>query len=127
MGQKGLNLLIEVIGMANTVEHKVPKKIKHLLNIKHPEYKVLSIVGTGVTDYYPALDKDGNTMSMMDYTIDEIMAAKVKRQRLTVRLQIDGNGVMLEDYIRSALGYDAMSISPGYVDIYVPLMGLNND
>lgn len=109
--------------MTNTIEHKVPSRIKNLVHIKHPEYKVVSIVGTGVTDYYPALDKNGKKMSMLDYTIDEIMAAKVKRQRLTVRVQVDGNGVMLEEYVQSALGYDAMSISPEYVDIYVPLMG----
>lgn len=110
--------------MDNSIEHKIPGEIKSLINIKHPEYKVLEIVGTGVTKYYPSLDKDGKKMSMLDYSIDEIMAAKVERQRLTVRLKVEGNGIMLEEYVATELGYDALSISNDYVDIYVPIMGV---
>lgn len=108
--------------MANTIEHKIPKKIKSLLNVQSGEFGQVKIVGTGATDYYPSLDENGNQMSVADYSMEEILAAKVKRQRLTVRLSVEGNAAALEGYVRNVLGYDAMAIADGFVDVYVPLM-----
>lgn len=39
--------------MANSVEHKVPLKIQNLSLIQHPDYRVMGVVGTGVTEYFP--------------------------------------------------------------------------
>jgi len=111
---------------SNTIEHKVPAKIANLVNIKAEDYKIVEVVGTGVTDYYPSLDDNGNKMSCMDYTLDEILAAKVHRQRLTVRLLIEGNAVSAETFITNFTGFDCLAIGPNHVDVYVPLMAQEN-
>jgi len=108
--------------MTNTIEHKVPAKIARLVHSGTPDYRIVSIAGTGVTEYWPSIDADGRPMSMIDHTIDEMLAAKCRRERLTVRLEIDGNAVMAEDMVRTVTGYDCLAISPGHVDVFVPLM-----
>lgn len=109
--------------MTNTIEHKIPVKIVNLVNIQASDYKILEVVGTGVTDYYPSIDKDGNRMSCADYSFEEILAAKVRRQRLTVRLRVEGNAVSAESFISSFTGYKSMAISQDHIDVYVPVMG----
>lgn len=108
--------------MSNTIEHKIPTEIVNLVNTQAPNHKILGVVGTGITEYYPSIDKDGNQMSCADYTFEELLAAKVCRQRLTVRLRVEGNAVSAEEFIKQLTGYDSMAISDDYVDVYVPLM-----
>ena len=107
--------------MANSIEHKIPARINNLIYIQGPDYKILQVVGTGVTDYYPSINKNGNHMSLNDYSFEEMLAAKIHKQRLTVRLLVKGNAVSAEIYIKS-IGYDCLAISPDHVDVYVPLM-----
>jgi len=109
--------------MANSIEHNVPAKITNLVRIQGQGYKIVQVVGTGVTDHYPSLDKDGKRMSCMDYSWEELLAAKVHKQRLTVRVLVEGNAISAERFITSFTGYDCRAISPEYVDIYVPIMG----
>jgi len=66
-------------------------------------------------------------MSMIDHTIDEMLAAKCRRERLTVRLEVDGNAVMAEDMVRTVAGYECLAVSPTHVDVYVPVMPITND
>ncbi|MAK43123.1 MAG: hypothetical protein CMN80_03080 [Spongiibacter sp.] len=60
-------------------------------------------------------------MSEFD-SFEDYMAAKVSCERLTVRIEVDGNRIMLESYLKSAPGYAATAISEKHVDIYVPVM-----
>ncbi len=109
-------------GMANAIEHKVPASITNLVNVQAEDYKIIKVLGTGVTDYYPSIGKDGKPMSVSDHSLDEIIAAKVHRQRLTVRLLVEGNAVMAEQFIQSLTGYKCMAISKDCVDVYVLMM-----
>lgn len=106
--------------MANTIEHKIPAKIVNLVNIHASDYKILEVVGTGTTDYYPCIDKDGNQMSLADYSFEEMLSAKVHRQGLTVTLLVEGNVVSAARFIRQFTGYKSTAISLDHVDVDVP-------
>ena len=81
-------------------------------------FKVLVESGRGKSKYYPAV-VDGVEKGWSEFaSLDEYLAAKVERERETIRLTVAGNPVVAEEAIARILGRKAMSTSPTTVDVY---------
>jgi hypothetical protein len=83
-------------------------------------WKIVEETGSGVTSYYPAVDKFGKEIrwSEFDGSLEEYMKLKVERTRLTVRYLVMGNPVAAENYVREELGCNALAIGPCTLDVY---------
>lgn len=91
-------------------------------------FKVLAEEGRGKTKYYPAI-VDGVEMPYSAFaSIDDYLAAKVMRERETIRLVVTGNAVMAEDAVSRVLGVKAIAIGPTSVDVHPdePLVDASN-
>lgn len=91
-------------------------------------FKVLAEEERGKTKYYPAI-VDGVEMPYSAFAdIDDYLAAKVERERETIRLTVAGNPVMAEDAISRILGCKAIAASPTTVDVHPgePLVDTSN-
>lgn len=81
-------------------------------------FKVLAEEGRGVSKYYPAV-VDGVERGWSEFrSLDDYLAAKVERERTTIRLTVAGNPVVAEDAISQLLGCKALAASPTTVDVY---------
>lgn len=81
-------------------------------------FKVLAEQGRGKSKYYPAV-VDGIERGWSEFkSLDDYLAAKVERERETIRLTVAGNPVVAEEAIARALGCKATSTSPTTVDVY---------
>lgn len=81
-------------------------------------FKVLAESGRGKSKYYPAI-VDGVEMGWSKFdSLDDYFAAKVERERETIRLTVAGNPVVAEEAIARTLKRKALSTSPTTVDVY---------
>lgn len=81
-------------------------------------FRVLAEEGRGKTKYYPAI-VDGVEMPYSAFaSLDDYLAAKVSRERETIRLVVAGNAVMAEDAVSRVLGVKAIAIGPTSVDVH---------
>jgi len=81
-------------------------------------FRVLAEEGRGMTKYFPAV-KDGVELGFSEFdSLDDYLAHKVERERMTIRLTVAGNAVAAEDAIMRVLGCQALAASPTTVDVY---------
>lgn len=81
-------------------------------------FKVLTEEGRGSSKYYPAI-VDGVERGWSEFaSLDDYLAAKVERERETIRLAVAGNPVVAEEAIARMLGCKAFSTTPTTVDVY---------
>jgi len=82
-------------------------------------WEVVAVAQPFSSKYYPAV-VDGQVKSYFDFgSLDEYVAAKAERRRVTVRLTIAGNPVAAEEEIRARTGKQCLSTTPNSLDIYV--------
>jgi hypothetical protein len=109
--------------MANTIEHKIPKKIQGLVGKESGHdgafFAIVGIEGTGETSYWPSYDDDGTELSPVGPKgLDYYLAHKREVKRMAVRLIVSGNAVSAESYAREATGCMASAIGPNTVDVF---------
>lgn len=81
-------------------------------------FKVLAEQERGKSKYYPAV-VNGVEKGWSEFkSLDDYLAAKVERERETIRLTVAGNPVVAEEAIARILGCKALSNSPTTVDVY---------
>lgn len=81
-------------------------------------FKVLAESGRGKSKYYPAI-VNGVEKGWSEFkSLDDYLAAKVERERETIRLTVAGNPVVAEEAIARTLGCKTMANSPTTVDVY---------
>jgi hypothetical protein len=81
-------------------------------------FKVLAESGRGTSKYYPAV-VDGVERGWSEFrSLDDYLAAKVERERETIRLTVAGNPVVAEDAISQLLGCKVLAAGPATVDVY---------
>lgn len=81
-------------------------------------FKILAEEGRGKSKYYPAVI-DGVERSWSEFaSLDDYLAAKVERERETIRLTVAGNPVVAEEAISKTLGVKAIATTPTSVDVY---------
>lgn len=81
-------------------------------------FKVLGESWRGNTKYYPAV-VDGVERGWSEFSsIDDYLAAKVERERETIRLTVAGNPVVAEDAISRLLGCKALATTPTSIEVY---------
>lgn len=81
-------------------------------------FKVLAEEWRGVSKYYPAIvggvERGWSTFK----SLDEYLAAKVEKDRETIRLTVAGNPVVAEEAIARILNCKTSSVTPTSVDVY---------
>lgn len=81
-------------------------------------FKVLAEQERGKSKYYPAV-VNGIEKGWSEFkSLDDYLAAKVERERETIRLTVAGNPVVAEEAISRTLGCKAFAIAPTTVDVY---------
>lgn len=81
-------------------------------------FKVLAEEGRGQSKYYPAV-VNGIERGWSEFkSFDDYLAAKVERERETIRLTVAGNPVVAEEAISRILGCKALATTPTTVDVY---------
>lgn len=82
-------------------------------------WKIIAEEGQGVTDYYPAVDDNGNEVEFFDWdSPEEYVKHKVKKSRLTVRYSVLGNPIQAEEDISRLLDCHCMAVGPNTLDVY---------
>lgn len=93
--------------------------ILNLVGTKGEDFEIIACDGQGVTEYYPAIDEQGNEKSIFDFdNFDEYLKHKVKKTRLTARYTVFGNPIAAEEYVLESIGCNAMAIGPHTLDVY---------
>lgn len=81
-------------------------------------FKVLAESGRGKSKYYPAI-VNGVEKGWSEFkSLDDYLAAKVERERETIRLTVAGNPVVAEEAIARILNCKAIATTPTTVDVY---------
>jgi hypothetical protein len=81
-------------------------------------FRILAEQERGESTYYPAI-KDGRIAGWAEFgTLNEYMAHKEPRTRMTIRLIVAGNPIAAEDVISAALGCKCFAIGPNTLDVY---------
>jgi len=81
-------------------------------------WEILSEMERGTTKYWPAV-VDGEERPYSSFpSIDEWHAARVERERSTIRLLVAGNPVSAEQALKQ-LGYNCLSTAPNTLDVYI--------
>lgn len=93
--------------------------ILKLIGAKGEGFEIVACEGQGATDYFPAVDENGNEKASFEWaSLDDYFAHKVRKTRLTVRYTVLGNPILAEDYIRKTVGCHAMATGPHTLDVY---------
>lgn len=81
-------------------------------------WEILSEIERGTTKYWPAI-VDGEERPYSSFaSIDEWHAARVERERMTVRLLVAGNPIAAESALKEQ-GYRCLATAPNTLEIYI--------
>lgn len=85
------------------------------------EWKVIAIVEKGRTTFYPALINENERLWSSFRFLEEYMANRVERERMIIRVLIEGNLEAAERAIREMTGYECCATERYTLDIYIPI------